>query len=163
TPTTLYAGTESTTKDPGGIFKSTNGGAIWSRVYPIHSGYVTGLIVDPLTPTTLYMSWYLSENPDSFSRGVYKSTDGGASWFGVKTGLEKIQVWVLAMDPVTPTNVYGRTDIGVFKSTIGGGNWTPINSGLTNTNIGPLAVDPLMPATIYTGTGGGGVFALTQT
>jgi len=36
-------------------------------------------------------------------RGVFKSTDGGASWSA--TGLSNIFVATLAIDPLTPTNL----------------------------------------------------------
>jgi hypothetical protein len=50
TPSILYAGTVG-----GGVFKSTNGGALWT---PLSTGLtntvVAALVIDPLTPTLLY-------------------------------------------------------------------------------------------------------------
>jgi hypothetical protein len=117
TPTTLYAAT------PGGVFKSTNGGASWSA-----SGLssVFSLVIDPLTPTTLYAGSY----------GVFKSTDGGASW-NPTGGLPTWSPWVpagavatLAIDPQTPTTIYAGTlgspiyIVGDFyRSLDGGQSW----------------------------------------
>jgi hypothetical protein len=40
---------------------------------------------------------------------VFKSTDGGANWSAVNTGLTKTLVFALAIDPVTPTILYAGT------------------------------------------------------
>jgi hypothetical protein len=40
------------------------------------------------------------------SSGVFKTTDGGASWTPANTGLSGIHVFSLAIDPRTPTTVY---------------------------------------------------------
>jgi hypothetical protein len=117
TPTTLYTAT------PGGVFKSTNDGASWSA-----SGLssVFSLVIDPLTPTTLYAGSY----------GVFKSTDGGASW-NPTGGLPTWSPWVpagavatLAIDPQTPTTIYAGT-LGsliyivddFYRSLDGGQSW----------------------------------------
>ena len=83
----------------------------------------------PQTPTTLYAGTARG-TPGG---GVFKSTDGGASWSPVNTGLTytSLHVPALALDPTTPTTLYAGTDDGVFKSTDGGGSWSPVNTGLT--------------------------------
>lgn len=132
--------------------------------YPWHgSGSITALAIDPVTPTTLYAGTY--------DRGVFKSTDGGASWSA--TGLTNILVTALAIDPQTPGTVYAGTEGGgAFKTADGGGNWIAINSGLTELNVADLAIDSQTPATLYAVTPGawvspgevspGGVFKSTD-
>ena len=136
------------------MFKSTNGGGSWSAVNSgLNNAYVTALVIDPLTPTTLYAET---------GSGVFKSTDGGGSWWAVNSGLPTAEVDALAIDPLTPTTLYvGIYRSGVFKSIDGGGNWSAINSGLTSLNVRELAVHPLTPATVYAGTVAG-VFRLNQ-
>src|SRR2546427_13189597 len=60
------------------------------------SGNITALVIDSKTPTTLYAV--------TCDRGVFKSTDGGASWNA--TGLTGVGVLALAIDPLTPTMLY---------------------------------------------------------
>jgi photosystem II stability/assembly factor-like uncharacterized protein len=126
------------------------------RAVPAYSA----LAIDPLTPTTLYAGT---------SGGVFKSTDGGASWSA--SGL--INVAALAIDPLTPTTLYAGTSNvgvfgGVFKSADGGVSWNS-TGGLTGI-VSSLAIDPLTPTTLYAGTLGldslpgswGGVYKSTD-
>ena len=64
------------------------------------------------------------------SSGVFKTTDGGASWTPANTGLSGIHVFSLAIDPRTPTTVYAGTfGNKVFKTTDGGEHWLPASAG----------------------------------
>jgi len=48
---------------------------------------------------------------------VFKSTDGGASWSAINSGLTNIRVRALAIDPANPTTLYAGTDgSSVFKT-----------------------------------------------
>ncbi len=106
--------------------------------------------------------------------GVFKSTNGGASWQPVSNGLNPLNFSALAVDPVNPTTLYVGTyglfifssgpfyiGDGVFKSSNDGAGWQAVNNGLKTRAISALAVDPINPATVYAGTYGGGVFKIT--
>ena len=94
---------------------------------------------------------------------MFKSTNGGAAWSAVNTGLTNTVVYALAIDPATPSTLYAGTDGGgVFKSTNGGAAWSAVNTGLTATDVHALAIDPATPSTLYAGTTGGGVFKSTN-
>ena len=88
--------------------------------------------------------------------GVYLSTNSGASWARVNTGLTDSSVHVLA---VSGTNLFAGTDHGGFLTTNSGATWTLVNNGLTNTYVFAFAVSG---TSIYAGTGGGGVFLSTN-
>jgi len=107
-------------------------------------GVVLSLAVDPLTPSTVYAG-----TSDS---GVYKSTDGGATWTQRSSGMGNLDVLSLAIDPFTPTIVYAGIYAGVYKSTDGGATWAQRSSGMGNQNVVSLAVDPLTPSIVYAGT-----------
>src|SRR2546426_12060665 len=103
--------------------------------YPWHgSGSISALAIASKTPTPPYAV--------TCDRGVFKSTDGGASWNA--TGLTGVGVLALAIDPQTPTILYaGGTpndcgsglffeewvQSGVYKSTDGGSNWVGLAGG----------------------------------
>jgi hypothetical protein len=165
----VYATTSST---GAGVYKSTDGGANWSSrnsglpVIPFENGpIITALVIDPLTPTTLYVGTVTAES----SAVVFKSTDGGMSWSPGNTGLPDhlSAVWALAIDPITPGTLYAGTSSGVFKSLNGGACWNPLNGGLPQTATGldpvaALAIAPGVPSTLYAGTSGHGIFAIQQ-
>ena len=90
--------------------------------------------------------------------GVFKSTDGGTSWQGDKSGL----IAALAIDPARPTTLYAATDPGgVFRSTDAGKSWRSFDAGLTDRNVTAFALDPT-GRTVYAATGGGGVVSLRR-
>src|SRR5262249_55058760 len=150
TPTTIYAG-----RSFAGVYRSADGGTRWKAVLPDVG--VSALVIDPSTPGTLYAA----------ASGVFKSTDGAASW--VNSGaLDGIFVYALAIDPSLPGTLYAGTfDYGVFKSTDGAARWQAVNTGLPgvpgDTRVYALAIDPSTPRRLYAGTFGGGVFSLERT
>ena len=155
-PDTIYARTA-----PNGVFKSTDGGANWSDASSGLTGptNVWALAVDPTAPDRLYAGTTGAVYAGSYlpGPGVFKSTDRGASWDAVNTGLTSTNVRALAVDPTVPGTVYagtddgvfyGGTDGGVFKSTDAGRSWgaTGVLGGFN-----ALAVDPMTPTTLYAG------------
>jgi uncharacterized repeat protein (TIGR01451 family) len=64
-----------------GLWESTNGGVSWTllKAAPAVSLGATDVRLDPQTPTTLYASFW--------SDAIYKSTDAGATWAPIMTGL----------------------------------------------------------------------------
>ena len=78
---------------------------IWTSNGP-EGGYIQALAIDPTTPATVYAG-----TPGG---GVFKSTDGGASWAAVG-GLATLKtVFSLAIDPATGTVYAGTYGGGVF-------------------------------------------------
>ncbi|HEX4950055.1 MAG TPA: SBBP repeat-containing protein [Blastocatellia bacterium] len=144
TPTTLYAGTVR------GFFKTTDGGTTWVKAQQGLAG-TTGadanireLIAVPGTPSTLYA---LSISPFP---GLYKTTDGAATWSLVTNGIPitsgtntfTAQIAWLTVDTTAPTTLYaGIPGSGIFKSTDGGTNWSAVNTGLNNLQVSALVVD----------------------
>jgi len=151
-PATLYAAVSRDSVFPNsavtGVFKSTDGGATWGATgltIPTSS-----LVIDPLTPTTLYAAG---------SSGVFKSADGGGTWSAVNSGLPTPSlVRHLAIDPQTPTTLYAsRSSDGIYKSTDGGGTW--VTTGLTIRTNSVVAIDPLTPTNLYAASVGDSVIA----
>lgn len=138
---TLYAGVYGS-----GIFKSEDGGANWMLLASQTLSFIDAIVVDPVTPTTVYAGGTFS------SGGVFKSTDGGVSW--QKT--ISLSVSSLAIDPATPSTIYAGADEGIYKSVNGGTSWTSIN---TTSFVGSIIIDPVTPTTVYATSSGfnGGV------
>jgi photosystem II stability/assembly factor-like uncharacterized protein len=123
---------------------ATGGVGTWTTHGP-DGASVGAVAVDPANPATVYAGT---------GGGVFKSTNGGASWSAANSGLGSTGVAALAIDPSSTTTLYaaGGEQGGVFKSTNGGASWTAINSGLSATSTRALAIDPSTPATLYVGT-----------
>ncbi|MHB1389821.1 MAG: WD40/YVTN/BNR-like repeat-containing protein [Thermoleophilia bacterium] len=172
---TLFAG-ENSVGTAGGVFKSTDGGASWSAV---NSGlpaskYVWSLALSPnfATDHTLFAG---TGNPGGTGGGtpfgsVFKSTDAGASWSAVNSGLPVADVEALAVSPNFATDhtlfagTHGYRDAsGVYESTDAGLSWRAVNTGLTVTGVAALAISPNFASdhTIFAGTYGGGAFSYT--
>ena len=171
-PTTAGAAQPSNGGSP--LYKSTTGG---SSVSAIKNGLtadnVGALAIDPLNPSTIYAGAGPNISFGAFAGGVFKSTDGGATWVAANNGLATFSVNSIAIDPDVPSTVYAGTTAGVYKSTDGGASWVIRSVGLAFTHINALAIDPKRPSTIYAGTGrfagppdfsgiGGGVFKSTD-
>src|SRR5499427_3840317 len=77
-----------------GVYKTTDGGKTWSQVLKISSDTgVSDLAMDPESPDTLYASAYerrrtpFGFNGGGSAAGIYKTTDGGATWKKLTKGL----------------------------------------------------------------------------
>src|SRR2546422_2720293 len=123
----------------------------------------------PGSPALTSSPWRLTPKPRAPSMrgascgGVFQSTDGGANWGAINTGLTKPCVGALAVDPQTTSTLYAGTYGGdVFQSTDAGSSWRAINTVPTAGNVRALAIDPQASSTLYAGTSGGGAFDRTQ-
>lgn len=141
-PQTLYAGTSA-----GGVFVSADAGASWT---PAISGAgtrqgVEALAVDPSSPQTIYAGT---------SDGVFRTTNGGASWTQVTSGMAGYPVNVMGKGFANFRTLYiGTQGGGILKTPDGGQTWIKIDVDASNvTNpVMALAVAPLSPQTLYAG------------
>lgn len=117
----------------GGLFRSTDGGATWTRVL---SRAVNDLIADPENPGVFYTTmgrWRHAED------GVYKSVDGGETWNRLENTIPfgtEIQRSRLAMAPSDSSVLYllanfyrSSADRGthLFRTADGGDTWELVN------------------------------------
>ncbi|HXE60398.1 MAG TPA: glycosyl hydrolase [Gemmatimonadaceae bacterium] len=140
-----------------GMFKSTDAGKTWQFAGLPDSRQISRVRIDPRDPNIVYAAvlghvWA----PDS-SRGIYKTTDGGAHWRRVLYRNDSTGAIELVLDPSNPDVMYaalwqaGRTPwllssggagSGIFKSTDAGEHWTEITRapGLPNGLIGNVGL-----------------------
>ncbi len=101
--TTFYFGSVN-----GGIWKTTDAGVVWTPIFdgqPVAS--IGALAVAPSDPKTIYAGTGETDIREDLSsgNGVYKSTDGGATWSHI--GLEDTrQISRIVIDPQNPNVVY---------------------------------------------------------
>ncbi|MGD8441757.1 MAG: glycosyl hydrolase, partial [Holophagae bacterium] len=120
-----------------GLYRTTDGGATWARM--LHPSDDTGIAevrLHPDDPDTIFATAYqrrrhtwtlINGGPES---GLYKSTDGGATWREVTAGLPDVDTgrMGLCISPVDTDVIYGvldaaRDEGGFFRSTDRGESW----------------------------------------
>jgi photosystem II stability/assembly factor-like uncharacterized protein len=95
------------------------------------------LTLDPRASKTLYAG-------DGINGGVFKSTDGGATWRTAGLKGQGVNALAIVSDGRV---VYAGTGRPVFKSTDAGASWVKV--GRVGTSIDDLTLDPRNPHTIY--------------
>jgi photosystem II stability/assembly factor-like uncharacterized protein len=153
-----------------GIYRSTDGGKTWTHALAINPDTgVVDLAADPTNPNLLYAAaWQVRDYPwlDYFEplsgpgSGIYRSTDGGATWTrlagnGWPQGpLGRIGLAVTH----TPqgTRIYATVasdeEGGVWRSDDGGDHWRRVNDDggtFGNWYFSRLTVDPRNPDIVY--------------
>jgi photosystem II stability/assembly factor-like uncharacterized protein len=139
-----------------GIIKTITSGTTWEIFNAgITNTNLTSLIIDPVTPTTLYAG--------SITGGVFKTINSGVDWAASNSGLTNLKILALVIDPITPANIYlGTNASGLFKSINSGVTWSTINGGIGDFVIQTVAVDPATPTTLYAGTFSSGIYKSTN-
>jgi photosystem II stability/assembly factor-like uncharacterized protein len=135
--------------DSSGVFKTTDGGANWNRVFLLNSN-VQALAIDPINPSIIYLATYAFD--------LFKSTDGGITWPPISAPGD---VSVIAVDPANHSIVYAGTNFGVSKSTNGGASWSLTsltNPGASDPYIISVVMDPTNSSVLYAATYNGGAF-----
>jgi photosystem II stability/assembly factor-like uncharacterized protein len=152
-PAVLYAGTS------GGVYKSVNEGAHWEKVNnglvppeTIKSSRalnVTSIQVDPFEPDTVYAATL---------SGLFKSTDGAASWIRIGLSLPDQMIIAMILDRSKKGVIYITGRDGVHCSADGGATWKTLNKGFASTNIRSIAQSATDPDLFYAGTNGSGLY-----
>jgi len=149
-PNTIYAASAL-----GGVFKSTNLGVSWSAIFDDEGAPSMGAIaIHPDDPLTLYAgTGEVNPAGDTYEGdGIYKSTDGGATWNNVGLPLS-YRIGRIIVDPLFPDTVYvavlgsrwsgSNPERGVYRSQDGGANWEQVLYVADNIGCVDLALQPV--------------------
>jgi photosystem II stability/assembly factor-like uncharacterized protein len=156
-PEVVYVGTgeanvRNYSYEGNGVYRSTDAGQTWTSVGLVSSGRIARIVIDPDHPDTIFVAALGPYYSDSRSEyGVYRSTDGGASWERVLDPHGCIDLvfrpggTLLAALWQVP---YGSGS-GVYRSTDYGDNWVRLGQaeGLPLVQLGAnrigLALEPV--------------------
>ncbi|NIT59633.1 MAG: glycosyl hydrolase, partial [Aliifodinibius sp.] len=141
-----------------GIYKSTDGGTNWnllSNGLPPPSTTLgrIGVAISPTNPDVLYAIY--ADHPGYFD-GVYRTTDGGNSWYRVNDGslsnMYSSFGWYFGNIFVDPTNenIVYALGLSMHKSSDGGNNWSSIAWG-THVDHHAIWVNPNNPQSVVIG------------
>jgi photosystem II stability/assembly factor-like uncharacterized protein len=88
-----------------GIYKSVDAGKTWKKMGLEKTRHIHRVIIDPKHPNTVYVGAIGSPWGDHPERGVFKTTDGGATWEKILFVDNKTGCGELVMDPTNPNKL----------------------------------------------------------
>ncbi len=149
---TVYVGTGEVNPGGGslsyggdGLYRSTDHGATWQHI-GLGGGVTTigAIRVDPTNANRIFVAAGGSLFSPGGVRGVYRSTDGGATWTRVLAGANDFTgATDIAMDPTNPNKLfvpmwdhhrewlcrcYAGSGTGLYLTTDGGDSWTRLEN-----------------------------------
>ncbi len=151
------------------------GGGIW-RTLPRTYGWlpvndflpilnVVSLTIDPLYPDNMYagtgeyeyMGGYGSPSVNGRNItgvGIFKSTDGGSSWFQLPSTNNSDFNYVSRLDhyPASTNRLVAGTATGLWRSSDGGTNWVKILAPDSSEPVRDVKINPANPYGILVGT-----------
>ena len=152
-PNVIYIGTAG-----GGVWRTSDAGVNWIPIFDrqlsLGVGEPGALAIDPNNTDTIYVgtSSRITRQPQA---GLFKSTDGGASWVQLGSGYPpgntgnasqflSQSINVIIVDPANSNIFYLGSSSRLFRSVDGGLNWTAGVNG--NGDARSLVLDATSPA-----------------
>jgi photosystem II stability/assembly factor-like uncharacterized protein len=150
-----------------GVYKSTDGGEHWKRMGLEHSFQISRIVIDPNHPNTVMVAAMGDPYADDADRGVYRTTDGGATWEKILYLGPGIGISDLAINPKDPQVLFaaayrfrrtpwsysdGGPEDAIYRSLDQGATWQRLSGhGLPAGPVGRigLAVAPSQPNVVY--------------
>jgi len=170
-PNTIYVGTgdANITGYPhigNGVYKSTDAGATWINIGLETTRIISEIIIHPSDSETIYVSTMGLPFEENTDRGLYKSTDGGATWNQILFVDTNAGIIDMVMQPDNPDVIYAAAwnrirnnydsfvigdDAKIHKTIDGGLTWTILGGGLPQGELGRigLAISEQNPETLY--------------
>lgn len=143
-----------------GVYKSEDGGETWTHMGLTDTRHIGRIVLHPDDPDIVYVAamghlWGPNEE-----RGLYRTSDGGASWDRILEGDSDTGAVDVAMDPSDPSILYaalyqrrrrpwgfhgGGPGSGLYKSIDGGQTWTELtdpalSNGLPEGELGRIGI-----------------------
>jgi photosystem II stability/assembly factor-like uncharacterized protein len=137
-----------------GVYKSTDAGKTWKKMGLDATQHIARVVVHPRDPNTLWVAAQGALYSKSKERGIYKSTDGGATWRNTLYVNDQTGCAELSMDTNNPRIIYaamweygrlpwqvksGGAGSGLYKSVDGGDTWEKMDKGLPK-DMGKMAI-----------------------
>ena len=170
-PNVIYAGTgsskiRSNVSIGRGMFKSTDAGKTWTFSGLKDVGQIATIRVHPTNPNLVYVAALGDPFAPNVDRGVFRSSDGGATWKKILYVSDSSGAADLELQPGSPNVIFasiwrgerrpwtiisGAKEGGIYKSTDGGDTWTKLGGGLPNELFGRsnVSIPAVAPSRIY--------------
>jgi PKD repeat protein/photosystem II stability/assembly factor-like uncharacterized protein len=133
----------------GGCWKSINAGNSWMPLTDnLPTLGVSGIAIDPVNTNVIYLATGDGDGSQTYSMGVIKSIDGGATWQTTGLNWSTTQSRVMSKIIINPVNtnvLWAASSNGLWKTTDGGANWYAVLGG----SIKEIELNPENPNTVY--------------
>ena len=150
-PNVIYVGTGEhavrgvMTSYGNGVYKSTDAGKTWKNIGLEKTRHISDIAIHPNNPDVVYVAGQGTVHGPNTDRGVFKSTDGGATWKKILYINDSTGISSLSMDMNNPRVLYaaswehrrfpwtvssGGPGSAIWKSTDEGATWKKLTDGL---------------------------------
>jgi photosystem II stability/assembly factor-like uncharacterized protein len=140
-----------------GMYKSADGGKTWKHIGLEDTRQIGRVLVDPKNPDVVFVAALGHAYGPNAERGVFRTTDGGATWQKILYKNENVGAIDLAFDPKSSQIIYATLWAtrrppwtiyppsigpggGIYKSLDWGNTWQQLTNGLPAEGIGRVGV-----------------------
>jgi photosystem II stability/assembly factor-like uncharacterized protein len=141
----VNAGGGSLAYDGSGMYRTADGGLTWESKGLLNVGSISKVLIDPNDDNTLFVGAMGPLFRNDSNRGVYRTTDGGATWEQKLFVSDSTGIIDMAIHPTNSDIVYaaswerirrpnfrqyGGETSRLYRSLDGGDNWSEMTNGL---------------------------------
>lgn len=125
--------------DASDVFKSTNSGTIWKKIFTIPNSIINVLAINPANSAEVLAG---------STKGIYRTSNSGTTWIPWNSNLIATEIDVLEKDPLNPDVLYASVNnLGIVrfnKNAVGWSDFGNYNQTFGLRKIIGISIDPFL-------------------